>query len=213
MKNPNTQRFLKSVAFAGVLVCGLAANAVEPDNKVVLHYKTVTLGYAYSPDYADSNEDMHEPSLSLQYDVGNVLLGVDVSNGFLTADDINVFQVHPTLGYIIRATDRVHIIPQIGAQYMRIHDWDYYYADAWNLDATVRLNVAVTDRIQLGVFGGYIWNVDAELDGWDAELDDTWTVGADARFAITDNFGISPFVSYQNEWETFRVGLGLTFGF
>ena len=213
---PKPERTIKSVysLVAGLLLLGSAnLRAVEPDNKVVLHYKTVTLGYAYSPDYAESNEDLHEANLNVSYDIANFLLGVDVGNGWLTADDLNVFQVHPTLGYIIKPTERIHLIPQVGAQYMRFHDWDYWYADSWNIDATLRLNVAATDRIQVGVFGGYIWNVDAELLGWDAELDDTWTVGVDARFAVTDNFGISPFLTYQEEWEVLRFGVGLTFGF
>ncbi len=196
--------------------CLLASTAITPaaePNNVILHYRTVSLGYAYSPNFADADVDMHEANASLSYDISNVLLGVDVGNGWLTESDLNVFQVHPTIGYILKPTEQLHIIPQVGGQYVRLHDWDHYFADGWNLDTTLRLNYAITDRVQVGVVGGYIWNLDAEVLGWDAEGDDTWTAGADLRLAVTNDVGLVPFISYQHQWDVLRFGVSLTFGF
>lgn len=216
MKPKTYINWLAGAASALSLLASAATSpAVDADNKVVLHYKTVSLGYGYTPDYADGSADVHEAIIRLSYDVSNVLLGVDVANGWFTEGNMNVLTVRPNLGYIFRATDRIHIIPQVGGEYFRYHDWEYYYADGWNFDATLRLNYALSNRIQLGVYGGYVWNLQADLYGNDVsnQTEDTWTVGGDVKFALTDNLGLVPFVLYQPDWENFKVGAAVSFGF
>lgn len=214
MKNLMT-RWTAVLTLTGFLAAATGVTASDSPNNVVLHYKTVSLGYGYTPDYAGGDVDLHEAILRVSYDVSNILLGVDAANGWFNEGDMCVVSVRPNLGYIVRLNERLHIVPQVGGEYFRFHDWEYYYADGWNLDATARVNYALTDRLQVSVVGGYVWNLESHLWGEDIsdEAEDTWTVGGELRVALTRDLGLIPFISYQPDWENLKVGASVSFGF
>ena len=187
---------------AALLTCGVG-NSYAQDNNVVLNYNYISLGFSHdSIDTDDGDLSGNGLGVSAGIQTGNFTFSVFLGNTWLDAGDANILETGGTVCYVIHATDKLNIRPGVGLSYAKLHDWTYYYADAWGITPQINLEYAATDSLELNGSVGYSNPTDSDYDG---EL--LGRLGLE--YAISQSTGVGLGVSFGEN----AVGVGAYISF
>ena len=151
---------------AALLACSVGYSYAQ-DNNVVLNYNYISLGFSHdSIDTDDGDLSGNGLGVSAGIQTGNFTFSVFLGNTWLDAGDANILQTGGTVSYVIHATDKLNIRPGVGLSYAKLHDWTYYYADAWSIAPKINLEYAATDSLELNGSVGYSNPTDSDYDGY-----------------------------------------------
>ena len=188
---------LRYVILTTALLLGYG-NGYSQENNVVLNYNQLTVGYTHLSS-GDLDLDGNGIGLSASARYSNFVISTGLSNTWIEDTEANLLQVGVGVGYVFEMSDSLHLVPSITVDYEKIHDWEYYYADAWVFTPSVSLNYAASDALQLSVGIGYSDPFNVEL------LEEDISDYADGAFvgSLSAEYAISPSVGL-------RVGIGLS---
>ncbi len=193
----------KLLAMAALLTCGVGYSYAQ-DNNVVLNYNYVSLGFSHeSIDVGDGDISGNGLGVGAGIQTGNFTFSVFLSNTWLDVDDVNILRTGGTVSYVIHATDKLNIRPGVGLSYAKVHDWTYYYADAWSIIPQINLEYAATDSLELNGSVGYSNPTDSDYDGrllgrlgLEYAISQTTGVGLSASFS-EDAVGVVAYISFH----------------
>lgn len=189
------------IAIAGMLslaVGGIAAEAI--DSRVIHNYNYIGLGYGYLHDVGDSDVNGHGAVAEFSFEQDNFLLGVSGGYFWLTDTgdtDINLWNVTPSIGYVVRLLDNhVNIIPRVAGSYGGIQVDDPVFGDdsdeSWSILPGIGLSYAINNQFAINGGYTYAYNFDAE------DEDHLFNVGG--KVAILEQVGLSVNAQFSKEF-------------
>lgn len=180
-----------------VAVCGLMAD--EIDSKVIHNYKYIGAGYGYLHDIGDSDVNAHGAVGEFSFEEHNFLFGV--SGGYFWAEDtgstdINLWNVTPSIGYVVRLMENhLNIIPSVAGSYNTV-EFDSSFGsdsdDSWSILPGIGLSYAINNQIALNAGYTYGYNFDSE--------DDDHLFGVGAKVAVAEQVGLAVNATFSKEF-------------
>jgi hypothetical protein len=202
---------LRYAILATALLLGYG-NGYSQENNVVLDYNQLTVGYMHnSIDLGEGDVKLDGIGISASSRFGNFVLGVGLGNSWIEDADASVLQVGAGVGYVFELSDSLHLVPSIGLDYEKIHDFTYYYGDSWVFTPSISLNYAVTESLELSVGVGYSEPFNTEVLGDDisAYTDGAFVGTVGGEYAISNNLGLVGGFGFSDNSTVFTIGLSL----